>query len=423
MKTDRFSLKSVAAGDSRLLFDIAIALTSVIPALAFGVMLFHSGNDVIAGMRVWLLVIVMILMMAGYVILLKYPRNIAKLRRYLENMVQGQMPEKIALLRTENDIGAIEDSLNLILEKLKTDLDRSEEEREVLVKQLTQAQKLESIGAMAAGIAHEINTPVQYVSDNTRFLKKSYENILELIQEYRELLQVQAERSGDRELSDRLRTLDDKLDVSFMQRELPHALAESLEGLASVARIVMAMKDFSYLGRYDEIVAADINKAVQSTVTVSRNEWKYVADIETELEMGLPTVDCYVGDIKQAVLNLIVNAAQAISEKVGKSGEKGIITIRTESDSKWVIIRVSDNGCGISADVRERIFEPFFTTKPPGVGTGQGLAIVYSLIVGKNQGVVDVNSREGQGSEFVLRLSRSGIRHLGKELNEKTRTE
>ncbi len=288
-------------------------------------------------------------------------------------------------------------------------------EKKQLEAQLFQAQKLESVGRLAAGIAHEINTPTQYVSDNTMFLKESGKDLLKFVQEVEKLLLEEFPGALPPELKEKFRGLLEDLDMEFLLEEVPKAIDQSLEGLGRVTRIVRAMKDFSHPGSGVQ-EPVDLNKAIQSTVTIARNEWKYVSDLETDLDPELPLVKCYAGDLNQVILNLVVNAAHAIGEVVkDEPGKKGKITITTKKAGEWAEIRVRDTGTGIPEEIREKIFEPFFTTKPVGKGTGQGLSLVYSVIKGKHGGEIDLESEVGEGTTFILRIPLEGKKEAGAE--------
>jgi PAS domain S-box-containing protein len=278
-------------------------------------------------------------------------------------------------------------------------------ERKRLEVQLSQSQKLESIGQLAAGIAHEINTPIQYVGDNTRFVKDSFGAIVKVLHCHEELLAAAGKNAVTPELLARNEEVLTASDLDYLYVQIPSALAETLEGVERVSKIVRAMKDFSHPGSQDKSLA-DLNRAIESTVTVARNEWKYVADMKLELEPDLPLVPCFVGEFNQAILNLVVNAAHAIGDVVKKNpGTKGCITIRTHRDGDHVEVRVADTGTGIAEAHRQKIFDPFFTTKDVGKGTGQGLSIVYGCIVKHHGGTVTFETEVGQGTTFIIRLS------------------
>ena len=271
--------------------------------------------------------------------------------------------------------------------------------------QLRQAQKLEAIGSLAAGIAHEINTPTQYIGDNATFLKEALGSVMGFLSAQRRFLEDhrQLEGLGD-DAEAALRQFRD-LDLDYLAVEVPRAIQQTLEGVGRVTSIVSAMKDFSHPGG-DERLPTDLNRSILNTLTVSRNAWKYVAELETDLDPALVAVPCYQGELNQALLNLVVNAAHAIEEAALRAPgqRRGLIRICTRKLGEEVLVSVADNGTGISPALRERIFEPFFTTKPVGKGTGQGLAIVHAVVVDKHGGRVTVDSEPGAGSTFTLYL-------------------
>jgi len=277
-------------------------------------------------------------------------------------------------------------------------------QRKLLEAQLVQAHKLEGIGQLAAGIAHEINTPIQYVGDNTRFLQDSFSDLLGVLEQYDLLLRAAKAGPVDTGLVRRVGESVSKTNVQYLIEEIPKAIQQSLEGIGRVAGIVRSMKEFSHPGSQKK-TDIDINRAIENTITVSRNEWKYVADVVTEFDGSLPSVPCLPGEFNQVILNLIVNSAHAIADVVGDSpANKGRILIRTKADGDWVEISVSDTGSGISASIRNKIFSPFFTTKEVGKGTGQGLAISRSVVVDKHGGTIRFESQEGRGTTFIIRL-------------------
>lgn len=269
--------------------------------------------------------------------------------------------------------------------------------------QLSQSQKLESIGQLAAGIAHEINTPTQYVSDNIRFLKRATESLIETAKYQESLAGKLSSLPGGEEISEETAALHRKLDFEYLVEQIPLAISQSLDGLARVTSIVRAMKEFSHPD--GTASAIDLNHAIESTISVSRNEWKYVADLDAELDPGLPNVTCHAGEINQVVLNLLVNAAHTIGDVVQGSGEKGRIVVRTRSlGSDEVEITISDTGGGIPEEVRSKIFDPFFTTKEVGKGTGQGLSIAHNIVVKHHGGKIDFTTEMGKGTSFRVVL-------------------
>ena len=281
---------------------------------------------------------------------------------------------------------------------------RSDKERQAMELQLRQSQKLESIGQLAAGIAHEINTPMQYIGDNTRFVKESFDPISNVLSSQAELLAAVKANTVTQELLASHEQIVVASDLDYLCAEIPAALNQSLEGVERVSKIVKAMKEFSHPGGKDK-TPADLNKAIEGTVTVARHEWNYVADVKLELELNLPLVPCFLGEFNQCILNLVVNAAHAIGDAIKQqSGTKGLITVLTRRDADHVEVRVTDTGTGIPEAARSKIFEPFFTTKEVGKGTGQGLSIIYASIVKKHGGTVRFETETGKGTSFILRL-------------------
>jgi PAS domain S-box-containing protein len=277
-------------------------------------------------------------------------------------------------------------------------------ERKVFEEQLRQSQKLEAIGQLAAGIAHEINTPIQYVGDNTTFLKDSWAAISQLLAE---ASKVRSETVSGL-LSEATRASFERTwqeaDLDYLQSEIPRAIEQSLEGVGRVARIVRAMKEFSHPGT-EEKRAIDINRAIETTLTVASNEWKYVANVRTVFAEDLPMVPCLAGEFNQVVLNLVINSSHAIADKVGDGSKgKGEITIITRREDDWAEISIRDTGAGIPENIKSRIFEPFFTTKDVGRGTGQGLSLAHAVIVKKHGGKIWFESEPGKGTTFFIRL-------------------
>lgn len=277
-------------------------------------------------------------------------------------------------------------------------------DRKHMESQLAQAQKLESIGQLAAGIAHEINTPTQYVGDNTRFLQDAFQDLSRLLERYAEVVQAIEDGASPGTLIGVMREAAEEADLEYLTEEIPKAIQQSLEGIERVSKIVRAMKEFSHPGT-EEKTAIDINSAIESTITVARNEWKYVADVITDFDPELPLVPCLPSELNQVILNMIINAVHAIADVVDPaSGEKGTIRISTRNLGQWAEIRLSDTGGGIPEAIRSKIFDPFFTTKEVGKGTGQGLAISHSVIVDKHGGTIALETEEGKGATFIIRL-------------------
>jgi PAS domain S-box-containing protein len=276
---------------------------------------------------------------------------------------------------------------------------RDVSERHRLELELRHAQKLESVGRLAAGIAHEINTPIQFVGDNVRFLESSFADLARLYTTYRELTAATETPEGLAEAMRRIDALADEIDIEFVMEEAPMAISQTLDGVNRVAGIVRAMKAFGHPGTEDK-TQADLNEAIANTIVVANNEIKYVADVATEMG-DLPLVYCHLGDINQVVLNLVVNAAHAIGSA---DRGRGTITVRTFLDGGYAVIEIADTGTGVPPEIADKLFDPFFTTKEVGTGTGQGLALVRTLVTDRHGGTIDFTSEVGVGTVFTIRL-------------------
>jgi PAS domain S-box-containing protein len=277
-------------------------------------------------------------------------------------------------------------------------------ERMCLELQLRQAQKLEGIGQLAAGIAHEINTPTQFVGDNIRFLKDSWGAVAEFLNFCGTMQAECGAGPVSQEHLQRFGELYQKCDLEYLSEHIPKAMDLSLEGVKRIAKIVKGFKEFSHPGS-EEKRAINLNQTIETTISVAKHEWKYCSDLVTAFDADLPLVPCLVGEFNQVMLNLIVNSAHAISSAVEKNGKgKGTITISTQREGEWARIAVADTGSGIPVEIRARVFEPFFTTKEVGKGTGQGLALAHAAIVNRHQGQLWFESVLGQGTTFYIRL-------------------
>jgi PAS domain S-box-containing protein len=275
--------------------------------------------------------------------------------------------------------------------------------------ELRLAQKLESVGQLAAGIAHEINTPVQFISSSVHFVKDSFGDVIALLQEIDTQLQGAAERGAiEPELLARIAGAREAADLDYLLERVPDALTRSLDGLTRVAAIVSAMRTFA---RPPTTVMepVDINEAISNTLVVAANEYKHVAEVSCDLG-ELPFVQANAGDLNQVLLNLIVNASHAIAEAVGDSGRLGKIHVTTRAEQHALSIAIADTGGGIRAEIAERVFDPFFTTKDVGRGTGQGLAISRTII-DRHHGELTFETEPGQGTTFTIRLPLSATEH------------
>ena len=279
-------------------------------------------------------------------------------------------------------------------------------ERHALADRLLQSEKLGAIGQLAAGVAHEINTPMQYIGDNLHFARTAIEDLLSYNQQLKAALEAAAQ-GLDLSIRTALADVECKLDMAYVTAELPRAIERSLEGMGRVTTIVRALKTFAHPGQR-ELGEVDLGGLIESAVAVATNEWKYVASIQVAVDPELPPVRCAGGELSQVLLNLLVNAAHAITDRVGNTGEKGRITIEAERVGERAELRVRDTGTGIPEHARSRIFEPFFTTKEVGKGTGQGLALVHTFVVNHHGGTVHFETELGVGTTFVVSIPIAG---------------
>lgn len=325
-------------------------------------------------------------------------RIVALIRRFLESAASARMD----LAEANRDL---ERRVKERTAELLAGRDALEEEMRLRARAelgLRQAQKLESVGRLAAGIAHEINTPIQFVSDNVHFVRDAIKDLTDLVERYQIVNQSVLEGSPSLQAVAEAREAEAAVNLPYIIVNIPDALRDSLEGLSRVATLVRSMKEFAYS---DQKVKAsvDVNEALLNTITIARSEYEHVAEVVTDLG-DIPRVTCYSGDLKQSFLDLIVNGAHAIADIVKGTDEKGLITVRTRSVGDSVLISISDTGCGIKPEIRDRIFDPFFTTKEVGKGTDQGLALCRSIVVQKHGGELTFETEVGKGTTFYVRL-------------------
>jgi len=278
---------------------------------------------------------------------------------------------------------------------------QAEESQQKLEGELREALKLEAIGHLAGGIAHEINTPSQYIRDNLKFLNDGYGALSRILGLALQTLWQNRDRLPENTFNNFARKMRDA-DLEFLLDEIPHATQQSLDGINQVARIVLSMKEFSHPGGAEK-TATDINRVLSNVTVISRNEWKHYAQLVENYEPELPHIPCHINEINQVFLNLIVNAAQAI-DAAGRSPEEGEIKIKTTFLDDSVLISISDNGTGIAKENRSKIFNPFFTTKEVGKGTGQGLAITHDIVQIKHGGRIWFETEMGKGTTFHVLL-------------------
>lgn len=266
--------------------------------------------------------------------------------------------------------------------------------------ELRHAQKMESVGQLAAGVAHEINTPIQFVGDSVYFLEEAYQDLRSLMDVHAELQKAAADYPALQPLLDKIKDVEEDIDLDFLSEETPTACTNALRGIERVSKIVAAMKRFVHPD-CDRKVLHNVNEGIQTVLTVAHHEYKYVAEADTDLG-DIPDVMCFRDDLHQVLLNLIVNATHAIEDNKTEPGKMGRITIRTRLKADYLVISVQDTGTGIPEEVQQRIFDPFFTTKEVGRGTGQGLALAHSIIVDKHKGRLTFETAQGQGTTFFL---------------------
>jgi signal transduction histidine kinase len=285
-------------------------------------------------------------------------------------------------------------------------LEQEVRQRERVEIELRQSQKLQAVGQLAAGIAHEINTPAQFVGDNLHFLAESFKDLQQLLAEYRRMIEPFVSSFGHDAIVHQLKEAEDTADMAYLEAQTPLAIQEAEDGISRISTIVRAMKEFAHPDQHDQS-PEDLNQALQSTLIIAHNEYKSIADVHTELGM-LPPVTCYLGEINQVFLNLLVNAAHAIADVIGQSGGKGTIFVRTSHVGDHVQIEITDTGSGIPQNIQQRVFEPFFTTKAVGRGSGQGLAIARAIVVDKHGGSLTFQSKTGLGTTFTIQLPVNG---------------
>jgi signal transduction histidine kinase len=301
-----------------------------------------------------------------------------------------------------------QEELNTKLEKLVAarthELAQSIDQLRESQSQLIQTGKMVAVGQLAAGIAHEINTPIQFVGDSVSFIHSAVRDMLRLLDCY--AAWIKSAQTNGPTMAVEIARAEEEADLPYLVENLPKAIDRSLEGLDRVSTIVRSMKEFAH-PEQREMTTVDLNHALESTLIIARSEYKYVADVTTDLG-DLPQVLCYAGELNQVFLNILVNAAHAIASKVKDTNERGTITVRTRREGTSVVVSIGDTGTGIPRKIWERVFDPFFTTKEVGKGTGQGLAIAHSVVVDKHGGQLTFESEEGKGTTFCIRLPIQG---------------
>lgn len=318
-----------------------------------------------------------------------------------QRSAQGTSP--LELLSRNISLERVVQQKTEFLQRQGQELQQALKDLKLTQTRLLQAQKLESVGQLAAGIAHEINTPAQFIGSNICFLKDSFQDVMEVVDQFQLALQSVFQGGPIEEVSRKVEALLEELDWSYLKEEIPKAILQSSEGINRITTIVRAMKEFSHPGGKEK-AHYNLNKIIETTVTIARNEWKYSAEVELHLDPDLPSVLCLSDEIGQAILNILINASHAITEKNRGTSEKGRITISSHRYPEHVEICIEDTGGGIPEDIRDRVFDPFFTTKGVGRGTGQGLAITHDVIEKKHDGFLSFVSETGKGTTFTIQL-------------------
>ncbi len=359
-----------------------------------------------------------------------YPEDVEPAKKTLVEALRGDKSflRIYRIIRSDGEIRWIEDRGQIICDdsgKIEyitgvfndiTKQKMSEEEKKAMEAQLYQSEKLASVGQLSAGIAHEINTPTQFVGDNVRFLQESFEDLSEIISAFKDLLDEARNDGKNKDIVSRIDEIIEEIDLEYLMDEIPKAIEQTLDGVERIATIVRSMKKFAHPGT-DEMAPSDINDAIKNTITVCRNEWKYTSEVITDFDETLPPVPCRIAEINQVILNMIVNAAHAIEEVVGSNPkEKGKITIKTRKNGNWAEIIIKDTGKGIPEEILPKIFDPFFTTKEVGKGTGMGLNLAYHVIA-KHGGSIDVESEVGVGTVFTIRLPLNDQKSKSNDIN------
>lgn len=302
------------------------------------------------------------------------------------------------------ELGRVYDSLVIDqssrLEQTIVQLDQKTDSLQKAQAELVHAEKLASVGQLASGIAHEINTPIQFIGDNVRACSDMFDDLKRVFNEYQPLLDSLNQDDRYAESVAKIREAEQGADVEYIFEDAPQAFSQTLEGVEHVRKIVQAMKNFSHSGRTNEKSLFDLNISIQNVLIVAANELKYVAEIKEDFG-DLPNIEGSISELNQVFLHLLINAAHAIQDK---GSERGTIEIRTRLEDGEAHVEIKDTGCGMPEAVRQKIFDPFFTTKEVGRGSGQGLAIAYNIIVDGHGGKLECESQEGIGTTFHIRI-------------------
>ncbi len=313
----------------------------------------------------------------------------------------SMMEENQRLIHEQKSI--LEQEVNLRTAELqasKNNLEKTVHDLQLTQKQLVESEKLASLGQMTAGIAHEINNPVNFVRSNVQPLKRDVDELLEIINEFKNPIDPKDLPTKWEFLLKRYQ----ELDIDYLQKEIHQLLNGIDEGSKRTADIVRSLRVFSRMDR-DVLVLADVNECISSTLMVMKNITSKEATVITELETHIPRIMCFPGKLNQVLMNLISNAVHATKMDNRGIGDR-LVTVKTSAHENKIQIVVKDNGSGMKDEVRKKIFDPFFTTKQVGEGTGLGLSIVLG-IVHEHGGEINVESEWGVGTSFIITLPMS----------------
>ncbi|MFK7966875.1 MAG: sensor histidine kinase [Burkholderiaceae bacterium] len=295
----------------------------------------------------------------------------------------------------------LQDSLDS-LGKAKADLEKESAERQKAEAEMRQAQKLEAVGHLAAGVAHEINTPVQFIGDSMFFVRDAVQDLRRYSSELREMALQNCDARDSHAIVERLESIEDELDIEYLTENAPDAIDRALKGVERVTEIVSAMKAFG-TGRSTKRELACINQAIEQTIVVTRHQHRYCAQVSSDLQAGLPLTNCHISDVTQVFLSIVVNAVQAVADRYGE-GDRGRVDIVSRYIGNDIVVTIADNGTGMPEEVRQKVFDPFFTTREVGGGSGQGLAVAYDTVVNGHGGSIRVASTVNEGATFVVRI-------------------
>lgn len=313
---------------------------------------------------------------------------------------------------------AIERKKNqLQTEKALKELAKAHKQIQAAQSQIIQNEKMASIGQLAAGVAHEMNTPVGFVASNFETLQQYLQKIRILLDQYAQICTL-LEKDGSPEILEKIleiRNFKMERKIDFILEDIDALFEESREGLQRVTTIIQNLRDFSRIDQCTDMGEYDLNEGIKSTLVVARNDIKYDTEMTTDLK-PIPRITCNAGQVNQVLLNILVNASQAI--RTQKREDLGKICIQTSEEEDYIVCKITDDGPGIPEEIVSRIFDPFFTTKPAGKGTGLGLSVSYDIIVNKHKGRLLVESELGKGTTFTIKLPKEYQDEIRDEFSE-----